>query len=107
MSATLCRHRPGELARPTIYSDISRIHHHLNANPRDAYAWVDMARLYTSLGQFEKARQAINTARGIAPEDRFVLRAATRFFVHAGDAEIAERMLNGARATRHDPADCA
>jgi len=96
-------HRPRELARHSIYSEVSRIRHHLTANPRDAYAWVDIGRLYTTLGQFEKARHAIDVARAIAPEDRFVLRAAARFFVHAGDAEIAERMLNRAHATRRDP----
>ena len=44
-------------------------------------AWVDMARLYTILGQLEKARRAIDNARAIAPEDRFVLRSSARFFV--------------------------
>jgi tetratricopeptide (TPR) repeat protein len=96
-------HQRGHLVRTAIYTQISQIRHHLRSNPRDAYAWVDLGRLYTILGQFDPARKAINTAQAIAPEDRFVLRAGARFFVHAGEAEVAQRMLNKADATRHDP----
>ena len=96
-------HRPGRLVRPQIYTQISQIRHYLNSNPRDAYAWVDIARLYTILGQLDKAQKAMETAHAAAPEDRFVLRAGARFFVHIDKAEIAQRILNRARATKSDP----
>src|SRR5438270_1641558 len=48
--------------------------------PRDAYAWIDQARLYTILGQYDKARRAVLIALNLAPADRIIVRSAIRFF---------------------------
>ena len=68
-----------------------------------ASAWVDLARLYTILGQTPSADRTIRVALELAPEDRFVLRSAARYVVHFDDPQAAQRLLNGARATRVDP----
>lgn len=75
----------------------------MHLHPRNAYAWVDLARLYTILGQTSSADRAIRIAISLAPEDRFVLRSAARYFVHMDDPQAPQRLLNGARATRGDP----
>jgi len=95
--------RPGRLVRTNFFAQVSRLRHYLHENPRDAYAWVDLARIYTVLGQIEKARRAIRAATAIAPEDRFVLRAAARFFVHVDEPDTAQRLLNRALRTKSDP----
>ena len=95
--------RPGRLQRPTLYLGISQLRHYLHENPRDAYAWIDLARLYTILGQNSKSHRAVQTALAIAPEDRFVLRASARYLVHVDEPEDAQRLLMRARATSSDP----
>lgn len=70
--------------------------------PRNPIAWVDLARLYTVAGQIPQAQRAVETALRLSPTNRFVLRSATRFFVHIGERERALRLL---RATEifNDP----
>ncbi len=99
----LPRLRPGRLDPTPIYSRISALRRHVHLHPRNAYAWVDLARLYTILGQTPRADRTIRIALELAPEDRFVLRSAARYLVHVDDPQAAQRLLNGARATRVDP----
>lgn len=71
--------------------------------PRDAFSWVDLALGYSSLGQKEKASKAIWSALQLAPDDRFVLRAAARFFTHIDDCRTAHNILKGSQRTKQDP----
>src|SRR5439155_22265534 len=73
------------------------------AEPRNAFVWVDLALLYTTLGLRDQAARAIRIALALAPEDRFVLRCASRFLVHIGDAERAHHILKRSEATPYDP----
>lgn len=71
--------------------------------PRNAIAWTDLARLYTSIGQQGKASDAIRVALALSTDNRFVLRSAARFFVHADGERSRERLNEGLhvlRATR-------
>jgi tetratricopeptide (TPR) repeat protein len=82
------------------------IHSHrerLLEEPRNAVLWVDLARLYTNLGQFEKSTNAIDRALFLAPESRFVIRCAARFLVHIGNAERALKLLRSADLSESDP----
>ena len=49
--------------------------------------WVELARLYIMHDQVEKAERALLTALHLAPDNRFVLRSATRFFIHTDQFE--------------------
>ena len=71
--------------------------------PRDAFAWLDQARLYTILGQREKARRAVLAALHLAPTDRLVVRSAIRFFVHHGDWDDALHYAERAYQATQDP----
>jgi tetratricopeptide (TPR) repeat protein len=71
--------------------------------PGDAITWVDLAREYSALGQQHPARKALRTALALSPGNRFVLRSASRFFLHAGDPEEAHSVLRRAQRTRRDP----
>jgi tetratricopeptide (TPR) repeat protein len=73
------------------------------AEPRNAFVWVDLALLYTTLGMREQAARVIHIALALAPQDRFVLRCASRFLVHIGDPERAHDILRRSVATPADP----
>ena len=60
---------------------------------KNAFVWVDLARLYVLLGQNEQARQALNVALGLAPTERFVLRCTARFLHHIQEREEAIELL--------------
>lgn len=60
---------------------------------KDPIVYVELARIYSRLGQTDQARQALRTALSLAPTSRYVLRAATRFFVHVHDLQSAIEAL--------------
>jgi len=66
----------------------------LAEEPRNAIAWTDLARLYTSVGLNEKAVSAMRSALFIAPTNRFVLRSAGRLFLHTRDTQFVLRLLH-------------
>lgn len=75
----------------------------LDKDPRDVVEWVDRARMYLVLGQTKQARRCIEVALLLAPFDRFVLRSAFRFFVHAGQKERALSIVQNNITTQCDP----
>lgn len=75
----------------------------LAADPRNALAWSSLARRYTALGQFEHAEHAIRIALALAPNSRYVLRSAARFYVHVHQADRAFDLLGGSARVRNDP----
>lgn len=79
------------------------LRHRLAANPHNPIGWVELARAYTITGATEKATRAITVALGRGNENRFVLRAAARFFVHLEQPDRAVRVLSGTDAGERDP----
>jgi tetratricopeptide (TPR) repeat protein len=75
----------------------------LYEDPRSSVAWVDLALHYARLGALRRAQRAMDTAVELAPNNRFILRSAARFFVHVNDPERAEYVLLRSRATPNDP----
>lgn len=73
----------------------------LDLYPRNAIYHVDAARLYASLGQIKKARKHFRMALALAPTNRFVVRAAARFFVHTHEIDRALWLFRN--APRNDP----
>lgn len=71
--------------------------------PRDAIAWVDLARAYSIVGHLSGAKRCMDIAVALAPDNRFVLRCAARFWLHAGDAEKGHRHLLKGVASSNDP----
>jgi hypothetical protein len=83
--------------------DIHESRRRLHFNPHDASEWVDLARAYTIAGVDEKGRRAIRIALNLAPENRFVLRSSSRFYIHVGETEEAHRLLARSNRLRTDP----
>lgn len=68
-----------------------------------AVTWVELARLYSINGQEEQADRAMSIALHIAPSNRFVLRSATRLYIHIGKPEKALFYLRRSDAIKYDP----
>jgi tetratricopeptide (TPR) repeat protein len=96
-------------ARADLMSQIAAHKFRVRDYPRNAFAWADLSRLYASSGQLEKAHDAIKVATFLAPNNRFVLRSAARFYVHANGKNsrihIGDglRLLRRSSLLRHDP----
>jgi len=71
--------------------------------PRDAFAWVELARNYAMLGLVDKAAEAMEVALALGPNNRYILRSAARLYAHQGDRERAHDILRYSEATPSDP----
>lgn len=75
----------------------------LRVYPSNPLQWVEQARSYLQLGQMRPAMLAMQRALHLAPNLRFVLRAAARFFIHAGLKDRALLLLKDHPRTQRDP----
>jgi tetratricopeptide (TPR) repeat protein len=75
----------------------------VKADPHDALAWLEMGRLHATVGNAERALRAVRVAHSLAEDSRFVLRSASRFFLHSGDPETAHEILRRSARTKVDP----
>ncbi|HUF51612.1 MAG TPA: hypothetical protein VMN60_12295 [Longimicrobiales bacterium] len=71
---------PRELSLDQRYGRIAEAKRALRLYPRDPIRMVDLAREYSILGQEEQAKAMLRQALILAPNDRFVVRSASRFF---------------------------
>lgn len=86
-----------------LYNYIARLKRILFKYPRSAIHYVDIARAYASLGDKDRATHHLKIALSLAPENRFVLRAANRLFINNDQFELAHRVLLNSPATDSDP----
>lgn len=87
----------------TLSSSIRDARRRLRDHPTNPVLWTNLALGYTTLGQTKKARRAIVTATSLSKTNRFILRAASRFFLHIGDYERAHDILRRAPIVKSDP----
>ena len=90
----------GDLSDICVIADLKIA---LRTWPRDAILWTDLALRYCVRGLEKRARRCLRVALSLAPKNRYVLRCATRFFVHVGESESAMDLLHRSVRTRHDP----
>lgn len=84
-------------------TEIHQKRRRLSTEPRNSILWTDLACLYTSVGQLEKAQHAIDMSCQLASDNRFVVRSAARFLVHIGEYEKALRLLRTTELRESDP----
>ncbi|MCP4986143.1 MAG: hypothetical protein GY928_08775 [Colwellia sp.] len=65
--------------------------------------YVELSRLYSLLGHKDKAVQNMSIALHLAPENRFVLRAASRLYTHFGAADKIHHFIKNSKIVQHDP----
>jgi tetratricopeptide (TPR) repeat protein len=85
------------------YVEVHETRRRLARYPRNPILWSNLARLYTTLGVQDKASQAMRVAMSLAGGNRFVIRAASRLFLHQGDYDLAHQVLIRAASVRFDP----
>lgn len=92
-----------QLDREVLHASIARSKLRVRAYPRNPIAWMELARCQTVLGQHRAAARAVRVALGLAGENRYVLRSATRFFVHVDEYDRALAVLRRSKSLRTDP----
>lgn len=70
---------------------------------RNPVAYVELASYYTQIGNIERAKEAMNIALRIAPNQRFVSRSAARFFMHIDESDRAYSVLFHNESVKRDP----
>jgi tetratricopeptide (TPR) repeat protein len=64
---------------------------------------VDLARLYKIAGEHEKSMHCMVVATRLGPDNRFVIRAAARLFLHEREGLRALRLIRRAAGANSDP----
>ena len=94
---------PTESDQVAVRAQVRTYRQLLREEPYDAISWVELARQYAALGLARPATQAMDIAVQLAPNNRFVLRSASRLWIHTGEKDKAYDTLYGAERTRYDP----
>jgi tetratricopeptide (TPR) repeat protein len=85
------------------HAHVRALKRHVRVAPRNALAWVELARQYIILGQSAQAQRAMRVARALSADNRFVLRSAARLHLVTGDADLAHQIIATSPATPNDP----
>jgi tetratricopeptide (TPR) repeat protein len=85
------------------HGQIARLRRELHENPRDPISWCDLALCYGGLGLSDKAAKTMEIALALGRQNRFILRSATRCFLHSQDPEKALHLLQQSPLRRTDP----
>jgi tetratricopeptide (TPR) repeat protein len=88
---------------PPFPDEIHRLRRSLRKNIRNAIRWSELARFHTIAGHRDKALRAMRIARGLAPQDRYVLRCAVRLEIHLGRSDRAARLVAESGMAMTDP----
>ena len=87
----------------TLHERVRLLRWLLREESRDPITWVELSRVYAILGKGVRAGRSMTVALQLAKNNRFVLRAASRFWIYRGDPERAHDILVRADRTRYDP----
>ena len=72
-------------------------------HPEDPIAWVELALRQTTAGHGRSAERSMRMALRLAPNNRHVVRSASRLFLHLDDPEGAHSLVVRNAATQSDP----
>lgn len=86
------------------YPEIKFLKSILQNEPRNPVAWMEIGRLYSLVGQIDKANKCIDKALYLDPNNRFIVRSASRFFHHfQSDKEKPLWVIKNAINLKNDP----
>lgn len=86
-----------------LISSVSILKARIANFPRDALSYLELARLYTILGNFEKAENCLFRAKFLAPENRVILRATMQFYNTVGNLEDGLKIIQRSERLKYDP----
>ena len=93
----------GSLSDYTLHNRVSTLRRLLRTEPRDPFTWVELSRAYATVGLSEPAERSMTVALNLSNNNRFILRSASRLWVHLRDPEKAHDIIVRAEGTRFDP----
>jgi tetratricopeptide (TPR) repeat protein len=102
-AGTLAVHAEVFSTAETLGAHVRRTRQQLIRYPADAVLWTNLATLYLSLGQRRQALRALRGALSLAPQNRFVLRSASRILVHLEKRDESHAILRRADGLQTDP----
>jgi tetratricopeptide (TPR) repeat protein len=70
---------------------------------RNPILLMDVARELTARRHEDRARRYVRAAVALAPQSRFVVRAAARYYLHIGEHELAHDLLRRSPLLQSDP----
>jgi len=82
---------------------IHEIRQKTHGDPRNVFLWVDMARCYTMLGMKAQAVRCLDVALRLLPNNRFILRSASRLYIHLHEYDLACKVLRASDLVTSDP----
>lgn len=87
----------------TCFKQIARLKEYLNNYPADAIYHMEIARLYVVLGQLNKAEYHVNIAIKLDGNNRYIVRAAARFYMHLKKNKNALSIIRHSKMYKKDP----
>ena len=94
---------PEHLTKAHLGEQIGRLRNLLRAEPYDPITWADLSHSYACLGLGRQAERSMTVAQQLARDNRFILRSASRLWIHRGDIERAHSIVLTTARTRQDP----
>ncbi len=85
-----------------LQKKIHKIRGYLREQPRNSVLNVELSRLYILLNQPVQSKKSMLQAVKLSPNNRFVLRSASRLFLHLKERGLAHDVLRYADRTRFD-----
>lgn len=95
--------KPKYLTNEYLRTQIGTLRKLLRAEPYDPITWADLSYSYACLGLGRQAERSMTVAQQLARCNRFVLRSASRLWIHRGDIERAHSIVLTTERTREDP----
>lgn len=86
-----------------IHKQLNRLRKVVSNQMYNAILWVELSRLYSFFGNKAKAERTMTIALQLAPSNRYVLRSATRMFIHFEEHEKALFYLKKVDGIENDP----
>jgi Tfp pilus assembly protein PilF len=87
-----------------LQNEIKVLKHILHEEPKNPIAWMEIGRLYSLIGQMDKANKSIEVALHLDKNNRFIARSASRFYHHfSGDKEKALYVIKNSDFLKSDP----
>ena len=93
----------GDEYKHVLYGSIRYLKQLLRIQPSDAIAWVEISRCYACLGQIDQAKRCMDIAVKIEKDNRFVIRSASRLWVHCDDIDRAHHTILKSERSIYDP----
>lgn len=86
-----------------LSNPIKMIKNRLDKYPLNPILYVELSRLYSILGYRDKALQNMSIALHLAPENRFILRAASRLYTHFDLVDYIHNVIRKSEIVKYDP----